>query len=206
MTEQGVEAGDGGAVRGVHGHPGGVADDVEAGVGRLPLLGEAGAEQPVHLHASVEFLAEVLAAGVGDAQAQGELQHRGGARPVDGADGGGRVPGLSVRAQVVQESRVAEGGDAGALEEFAGLPGMQGKGGGVVGQRKTGGEPAEELRRGDGAAALGPCGFGGECGGIDREPVQGKGAVEFGCVATGLGLGESFAALGVRLEGVAEEE
>lgn len=120
--------GTGGSVRGVDGDPGGVADDVEGGVGGLPLLGEAGAEQPVHLDAAVEFLAEVLAAGVGDAQAQGELEHRGGARAVDGADGGGGVPGLAVRAQVVQKSRVAEGGDGGALEQVAGLPGVQGKG------------------------------------------------------------------------------
>ena len=56
---------------GVDGEPGGVADDVEAGVGGLPLLGEAGAEQPVDLDAAVEFLAEVLTTGVGDAYARG---------------------------------------------------------------------------------------------------------------------------------------
>lgn len=128
VAQQGVESGYGGAVRGVHGDPGGVADDVEAGVDRLPLLGQAGAEQPVDLDAPVQFLAEVLTAGVGDAQAQGELEHRGGARTVDGADGGGGVPGFAVRAQVVQEPCVAEGGDGGALEQVAGLPGVQRKG------------------------------------------------------------------------------
>ncbi len=180
VAQQGVESGHGGSVRGVHGDPGGVADDVEGGVGRLPLLGEAGAEQPVHLDAAVEFLAEVLAAGVGDAQAQGELEHRGRARAVDGANGGGGVPGLAVRAQVVQKSRVMEGGDGGALEQVAGLPGVQGKGGGAVGQREPGGESAEELWGGHGAAALGPGRFAREGRGFDREPVQGEGTVEFG--------------------------
>lgn len=97
-------------------------------MGGLPLFREAGAEQPVHLDAAVEFLAEVLAAGVGDAQAQGELEHRGGAGAVDGADGGGGVPRVPVRAQVVQESGVAKGGDGGAPEQVAGLPGVKGKG------------------------------------------------------------------------------
>ncbi len=180
VAQHGVESGDGGAVRGVDGDPGGVAHDVEAGVGRLPLFRESGAEQPVYLDTAVEFLAEVLAAGVGDAQAQGELEHRGGAGAVDGADGGGGVPGLAVRAQVVQEPGVAEGGDGGALEQVAGLPGVQGKGGRAVGQREPGGEPAEEPGGGDGAAAFGPGGVGGEGGGFDGEPVQGEGAVQFG--------------------------
>lgn len=79
-----------------------------------------------------------------------------------------------MRAQVVQEPRVVEGGDGGALEQVAGLPGVQGKRGGAGGQREPGGEPAEELGCGDGAAALGPGRFAGEGGGFDREPVQGK--------------------------------
>lgn len=128
MAQEGVEAGDGGAVRGVDGDPGGVAHDVEAGVGGLPLLGEAGAQQAVDLHPAVEFLAEVLAAGVGDAQTQGELEHRGGARAVDGADGGGGVPGVTEGAQVVEEAGIEQGCDGGALEEFAGLPGVEGQG------------------------------------------------------------------------------
>ena len=55
-------------------------------------VGEPAAEQPVDLDASVEFLAEVLTTGVGDAYAEGELEHDGGTGPVDGPDGGGGVP------------------------------------------------------------------------------------------------------------------
>jgi hypothetical protein len=65
-----VQSRHGQAVRVVHGEPGRVTDDVEARVGRAPPAGEAGAQQPVHLDAPVEFLAQVLAAGVGDAQGQ----------------------------------------------------------------------------------------------------------------------------------------
>ena len=83
------------------------------------------AQQPVHLDAAVEFLAEVLPAGVGDAQAERELEHRGGAGAVDGADGGGGVPGVAVRAEVVQQSGVEQGGDVRAVPELAGLPGVQ---------------------------------------------------------------------------------
>ncbi len=180
MAQHDVESGDGSAVRGVDGDPGGVAHDVEAGVGRLPLFRETGAEQPVHLDAAVEFLAEVLTTGVGDAQAEGELEHRGGTGAEDGAHGGGGVPGLAVGADVVQESGIAEGGDGGALEQVAGLPGVQGKGGGAVGQRESWGDPAEEPGGGHRAAAFGPGGVGGEDGGGDGEPVQREGAVEFG--------------------------
>lgn len=85
-----------------------------------------------------------------------------------------------MRPEVVQEPRVEEGGDGGALEEVAGLPGVQGKGGGAVGDAESGGEPAEQPFGGDETAAFGPGRVGGEDGGVHRGPVQGEGAVELG--------------------------
>lgn len=122
------------AVRAVDGEPGRVADDVESGVGRLPLLGEPGAQQSVDLDAAVEFLTEVLPTGVGDAQAERELQHGRRIGPVERTDGGGGVPGGAVRAEVTQKAGVEEGRGLGAVLEFARLPGVQGQRGVPVGQ------------------------------------------------------------------------
>ncbi len=180
VADHDVEAGDGGAVRGVDGQPGGVADDVEARMGGLPLVDEAGPEQPVDLDAAVELLAEVLAAGVGDAQAEGELEHGRGAGAVHGADGGGGVPGGAVGAEVVEEAAVEEGADVGTVAEFAGLPGVEGQGHGAGGNRESLREAVGELFGGDGPALFGPGGVGGQEGGVDGEPVEGEGAVQFG--------------------------
>ncbi len=174
-----VEAGHGAAVRVVDGEPGRVADDVEARVRGLPLLGQSAAQQPVHLDAPVEFLAEVLAPGVGDAQPQRELQHRGGARAVDGAYGGGGVPGGAVGAEVAEQTGLEQGRDLRAVAGLADLPGVQREGRVAVGQRQCGADELRgELLGADGAAALGPGGVRGEYGGGHRQPVQREGAAQ----------------------------
>ena len=180
MADHDVESRQRFAVRGVDGEPGGVADDVEAGVGGLPLLAEPGPQQAVDLHAAVEFLAEVLTAGVGDAYAQRQFEHGVGAGPVHGADEDVGYQWLAVGAQVVQESGVEEGGDGGALREVAGLPGVQGQRDGTgraIGGRR---EPVRQLCGGDGAAAFRPGRVGGQDGGVDGHPVQREGAVQLG--------------------------
>lgn len=133
MAHHDIETGDGFAVRRVDGEPCGVADDVEAGVDGVPLRGEPAAEQPVDLHPSVEFLAEVLTTGVGDAYAEGELEHDVGTGLVDGPDGGGGVPALAVRSQVVEELRIEQRRDFGPVAQFAGLPGVERNRCGVLG-------------------------------------------------------------------------
>lgn len=127
MPDHHVDSGDGTAVGPVDGEPGRVTDDVEGRVGRLPLLGQAAAQEPVHLDTAVEFLAEVLAAGVGDAQAQRELEHGGGAGAMDGAYGGGGIPGGAVGAQVLEQSGIEQRGGLGAVPDLAELPGCSGR-------------------------------------------------------------------------------
>ncbi len=144
--------------------PGGVAHDVEARVGRLPAGGQAGPQQPVHLGAAQQFLAQVLPAGVGDAQPQGELQHGGGTGPVDGAHGGGRVPGVAERAEVAQQPGLEQRPHGGPVADVTRLPGVQRQRRGAVGQlhQPGTGEGGEQIGRGDRAAALGPGGVRGE--------------------------------------------
>lgn len=137
MAQHDVEAGYGFAVGGVDREPCGVTHDVEAGVGGLPLLAEAGAEQPVHLDTAVEFLAEILTTGVRDAYAERELEHGRGAGAVHGADRGGGVPGPSVGTQVVQETSVEKDCDGRAVCQFAGLPGCSGSGTVLSGSRRS---------------------------------------------------------------------
>lgn len=181
MPDHHVEAGDGAAVRVVDGEPGRVADDVEARVGGLPLFGQPAAQQPVHLDTPVEFLAEVLAPGVGDAQPQRELQHRGSARAMDGAYGGGGVPGGAMSAEVAQQTGFEQSRGLRAVPGLADLPGVQGQGRVAVGQRERqcgADELCGELLGADGAPALGPGGVRGEYGVGHREPVQREGAAQ----------------------------
>lgn len=172
----------------------------------MPLPGESGAQQPVDLHAAVEFLAEVLPAGVGDAYAEGELQHEVDAGPPDGAHRGGGVPALAVRAEVVQQAGVGEGGDFGPHRQFACLPGVERDRRGVCGDAKALGVAGHEFRGRDRAAVVGPGRVGGQDGPVDGHPVEREGAVRLGRVEAGLGVGEAFAALGRGVERVAEEE
>jgi hypothetical protein len=181
VADHHVKSGQGVAVLVVDGDPGRVADDVEAGVRCAPLLAEAAAQQAVHLDAPVEFLAEVLPPGVGDAQAQRQLEHRGGARAVDGADGGGGVPGRAVGAEVPEESGAQQGGRLGAVPDLARLPGVQRQCGEAPGQREVrAGEPFGEPVGGQGPAAFRPCRVGRAHRGRDREPVQREGAAQLG--------------------------
>ncbi len=126
VAEHRVEPGDGGALGVVDGEPGWIADDVEAGVRALPLLGESGGQEAVDLDAPVELLAEVLPAGVGDAYAEESLSMT-------------RAPGrCTVRmeevgcqgspcgAEVVEEAGLGEGADLGAVDQVGGLPGWTG--------------------------------------------------------------------------------
>jgi hypothetical protein len=177
VPDHDVKSRHGGAVRSVDGEPGRIADDVEAGVRGPPFLGEAAAQQAMDLDTPVQFLAQVLPAGVGDAQAQRQLEHGGRAGAVDGAHGGGGVPGRAVGTEVAQQSRLEQGGRARAMPCLAQLPGVQRQGGVSIGQRQTGsGDPGREQAGGDGPAALGPGRVGGEYGTGDRHPVQGEGA------------------------------
>ncbi len=205
VAEHHVEPRDGDALGVVHGEPGRVPDDVEAGVLPLPARGEAGRQQPVDLDAPVQFLAEVLPAGVGDAYAEGELEHDPRPGPVHGADGGSGVPVLAVRAEVVDQTGLGEGADLGAVEQVGGLPGVYGDGDGAGGRAQPCGVRGEQLL-GGGRAVLGPGGVGGGQRPVDGEPVEREGAVDLGRVAAGLRLGESFAALGRGVEGVAEQQ
>lgn len=116
------------------------------------------------------------------------------------------MPGAAVQSEVVQQAGVEEGPDVGAVQELAGLPGVQGQGGGAGGEREPFGEAGGELFRGDVTALFGPGGVGGQDGGVDGDPVEGESAVEFGRVEPGLRLGESFPALGGGVEGVAEQQ
>lgn len=181
VADHHVEARHGVAVRVVHREPGRVADDVEARVGGLPLFGEAAAQQPVDLDTAVEFLTEVLPAGVGDAQAQRELQHRGGIGAVQGAYGGGGVPRGAMRAEVQEQSGVQKFRRIRAVADLADLPGVHRQRGVSVGQPQSGtGEPGGELLCGHEAASLRPGRVGGERGGGDGHPVQGEGAAQLG--------------------------
>ncbi len=84
-------------------------------------------------------------------------------------------------AEVVQQAGVAEGGDVRAIGEFACLPGVQGQGDGAVGEREdVSGEAGGELLGGDGLAAFGPGGVGGEDGAVHGHPVEREGAAQFG--------------------------
>lgn len=175
MPDHHVEADHRGPVQRVDGQPGWVADDVEVRVFGVPLLGEAGAQQTVDLDAAVQFLAEVLPPGVGDAQRQRQLEHGGGAGTVNGTDGGGGVPRRAVRAEVAEETGVEEGGYFTAVPGLAQLPGVQRQGRPAFGQRQLGtGQAGGQQWGGDRAAAFGPGGVGSEDGGSDGEPVQGK--------------------------------
>lgn len=206
MAEHHVEAPDGFAVQAVDGQPGGVADDVEARMGGVPLRGEPAAEQPVDLHSAVELLAEVLPAGVGDADAEGELEHHLGAGPVHGADGGGGVPAFAVRSQVVEESGVEQGGHFGTVPEFTGLPGVERNRCGVVGEAQPLGVGGDQLRGRHRTASVGPGGFGGQDGPVDGHPVQREGAVRLGRVEARFGVGEPLAALGGGVLRMAEQK
>lgn len=180
VAQHDVEAGNGFALGGVDREPGGVPDDVESGVDGVPLPGESGAQQPVDLHAAVEFLAEVLPAGVGDAYAEGEFQHEVDAGPLHGAHRGGGVPALAVRAEVVQQAGVGEGGDFGPHRQFAGLPGVERDRRGVRGDAQAVGVAGHEFRGGDRPAVVGPRRVGGQDGPVDGHPVEREGAVRLG--------------------------
>lgn len=181
MPDHHVEAGHGVAVERVDCEPGRVADDVEARVRRLPLLGQATAQQTVDLDPAVELFAQVLPAGVGDAQAQGQLEHRGGVGTVDGSHGGGGMPLGAVLAEVTEQSCVEQSGGFGAPLDLAQLPGVQREGGMAVGQRQFRlGQACGELRCWDRAASFGPGGVGGEDGRGDSQPVQREGAAQLG--------------------------
>ena len=107
------------------------------GCDRLPLRGQAAAQEPVDLDTAVEFLAEVLTAGVGDAQAQRELEHGGGAGAMDGSYGGGRVPGRAVGAEVLEQSGIEQGGGFGAVRTSRSCQGCRGRSRVAVGQRQV---------------------------------------------------------------------
>lgn len=96
-----------------------------------------------------------------------------------------------------------------AVDDLAGLPGVERQGHGA------GGEPPGEFRSGEGrqqvlggdrAAAFGPGGVGGQQRAVHGQPVQDEGPARFRGVDHGLGLGESFPALGRGVERVAQDE
>lgn len=180
VAEHDIESGDGPALRSVDGEPGRVADDVEAGMGGVPLRGESAAEQPVHLHSTVEFLAEVLTTGVGDAYAEGELEHDVGAGLMNGPDGGRGVPVLAVWTEVVEEVLIEQGGDFGPVAQFACLPGVERNRCGVPGQVQSLRVPRDQILGRYGPAAFRPGGLRGQHGPVDGHPVQREGAVQLG--------------------------
>lgn len=180
MAQHHVEARDGLSVRAVDGEPGGVADDVEARVDGVPLRSESAAEQPVDLYSAVEFLAEVLTTGVGDADTEGELEHDLGTWLMHGTDGRGGVPVLPVRSQVVKESGVEQGDHFGPVAEFAGLPGVERNRCGVVGEPHSSGVGGDQFRGRYGTPSVGPGGVRGQHGPVDGHPVQREGAVQLG--------------------------
>ncbi len=146
-----------------------------------PLLCEAAAQQAVDFDAAVEFLTEVLPAGVGDGQAQRQLQHGGRAGAVERAYGRGGVPRGAMRSEVPEQAGVQQFRRLGAVADLADLPGVHGQCGVPVGQRQPGaGEPGGELLGRHGAAAIGPGRVSGEYGGGDGHPVQRKGAARLG--------------------------
>ena len=82
---------------------------------------------------------------------------------------------FAVRAEVVQQPRVEEFGDFGAVHELAGLPGVQWQYGPVFGQGEAGpGEAGDEMLRGDGAAAFRPGGVLGSTEGLTDIQCRGK--------------------------------
>ncbi len=181
VADHHVQSAQWGAVGIVDSQPGRVAHDVEARMHGMPLLRESAAEETVDFDAPVEFLTEVLAAGVGDTQAQRQLEHRGGSGSVDGSYGGGGPPGSAVSAEVTEQSRVQQGSRLRMVPDLARLPGVQGQKDVPVRQRQAGtGQACGEPGGGDRAAALGPGGVGGEYGGSDSHPVQGEGTAQLG--------------------------
>jgi hypothetical protein len=79
--------------------------------------------------------------------------------------------------EVLEQTGVQQFRCRGAVADLAHLPGVHRKGGVPVGQWQSGaGVPGGELLGGYGTATLGPGRFGGEYGGSDSHPVQGKGA------------------------------
>ncbi len=182
--------------------PGRVADDVEAGVRGAPLGAEAGLQQPVHLDAPEQFLAEVLPAGVGDPQPERELEHPRCAGPADRPDGRGRVPQLALRAQVVQPTGGEQLGHGGAQGEFAGLPGVQRQRGGAGWQQARLAEKLLGQLVGSGVHRR----VGGEQCAVHGVPVQPEGAVQLGRVRHALRGSEAVPALRGRVQRVAEQQ
>lgn len=90
------------------------------------------------------------------------------------------MPAGAVRAQVVHESGVEEGGDLGTVHQFPGLPGVEWDRCGVCGERQALGVPGHEFGRRYRTALVGPCGVGCQYGPVDSHPVEGKGAVQLG--------------------------
>ncbi|GAA3295029.1 hypothetical protein GCM10020295_21140 [Streptomyces cinereospinus] len=83
--------------------------------------------------------------------------------------------------EVPEQSGVEQGGDVGAVQELAHLPGVHGQCGAAVGEGQVGsGQAGGEPGGGDGTAAFGPGGVGGEYGGSDGQPMQGEGTAQLG--------------------------
>ena len=104
-----------------------------------------------------------------------------GASAVDGADGGGGVPGVAVGPRSWRRPASSRAATAGRCRSSRACQGCSGSGTVSVGQSETGtGEACGELLGRDGAAALGPGGVGGEDGAVDGHPVQREGATQLG--------------------------
>ncbi len=159
VPQHDVQAGHGLAGGGVDGEPGGVADDVEAGVRRAPSLRRAGrAAGGAPRRRAASSLRRFSRRELVIRRPSDSLSMTAGARPVDGAHRGGRVPagrraGRGRAAARRRAGRARRGGGA-SSRACQGCSGSAAVPGGQGGARP--GQPGGQPVGGDRAAALGP--------------------------------------------------
>ncbi|XP_021300537.1 collagen alpha-1(I) chain-like, partial [Herrania umbratica] len=205
LSDRDVEPGDLRPARlagGVDGEPRRIAGDREARVRREGGVGVAAAQQPVDLDPAPQLDAHRLALGVGQLQAEGELEHHGDVAAVDGPHARGRRPRGPERAERFEEPVGDEPRDARPVEQVAGLPGVRGHQDPAVARAPGTGELGEQSRH------VGP-GVGGALGrdgGVGGEPVQGERPAHLRRPGRPLVRGDPPAALRRRVVEVAQQQ
>lgn len=84
------------------------------------------------------------------------------------------MPGLTVKAEIVQKARIKKRGHRGAMHQVVGLPGVQWQQCSALGMRGVAGEACHEPVGGQRTTALGPGGILCQHGPVNGAPAQGK--------------------------------